>query len=214
MRLVLFDIDDTLIRADSEVLWCHYLTREGLFDMSRIDEFEAAYRRGTLDYDEFIAFQLAPLAAMELEELFARREHFLEAEIRPRLCGVLCERVRAHHESGDQVLAVSAAHDFLAEPIARMAGIDEGLYTSAERLGAGYTGSVSGQPCFQEGKILRVEAWLSDAGMSWEGLQGSWFYSDSHNDLPLLRRVDNPVAVRPDEVLRRVAGEAQWEVIE
>jgi HAD superfamily hydrolase (TIGR01490 family) len=213
MRLVLFDIDDTLIWADSEVLWCHYLTREGLFDMSRIDKFEAAYRGGTLDFDEFMTFQLAPLAALEPQLLFSHRERFLEAEIRPRLCEVLGERVRAHREDGDRVLAVSAAHDFLAEPIAHMAGIDDGLYTTAERDGPGFTGRVAGQPCFQDGKVVRVEDWLAGAGTSWEGLQDSWFYSDSRNDLPLLRLVDHPVAVRPDDMLRQVATESNWEVI-
>jgi len=214
MRLALFDIDDTLIEADCEVLWCHYLTREGLFDMARIEQFERDYRAGELDYGEFISFQLAPLAQMEQGALYAHRETFLEGEIRPRLCSLLRERVRQHREAGDRLLAISAAHDFLADPIARMAGIDEGLYTQAERDESGFTGRFTGQACFQEGKILRLEAWLHAAGLSWDALADSWFYSDSHNDLPLLRRVRNPVVVRPDAKLRQVAEEGAWEVIE
>jgi HAD superfamily hydrolase (TIGR01490 family) len=214
MRLALFDIDDTLIRADCEVLWSRYLTRNGLHDMSRIDEFQDAYRRGTLDYGAFTDFQLAPLASIEEVALVSHRDHFLEAEIRPRVCKLLHGRVQWHQDRADRVLAVSAAHDFLAAPIAGMVGIDEGLYTAAERDESGYTGRVSGQPCFQEGKIARVEAWLAGRGAVWRELQGTWFYSDSHNDLPLLRRVDHPVAVRPDARLRRVAVDASWEVIE
>jgi phosphoserine phosphatase len=44
-------------------------------------------------------------------------------------------------------------------------------------------------------------------------MQDSWFYSDSHNDLPLLKLVDHPVAVDPDEKLARYAKEANWPII-
>ena len=213
MRLALFDIDDTLIRCDSEFRWCEFLTRSGLCDMSGIDRFCRDYEAGELNFDEFAHFQLSPLTLFETAEIEAHRDRFLAQEILPQICATVQERVAEHRARGDQILAVSAAHDFLAAPIARMAGIEEGLYTMAEHDGTRYTGSVAGTPCFRQGKCAHVDAWLAERGVEWSQLETSWFYSDSHNDLPLLRRVEHPVVVRPDEVLREVARAENWEVL-
>lgn len=214
MRLALFDIDDTLIRGDCEVLWSRYLTREGLYDMSEIERFCEEYHAGTLDYDAFTRFQLAPLAALGGEVVREHRERFLAEEIAPLVCELLQERIADHRERGDVLLAISAAHDFLAKPISRMAGIDAGLYTLAERDGRGFTGRTFGRACFREGKIGCLEDWLDENGVDWASLEDTWFYSDSHNDLPLLRKVAHPVVVRPDDALREVAARDDWELIE
>jgi len=214
MRLALVDIDQTLILKDSETLWCRYLTRNGIYDMSRIEGFYRDYIAGQLDFDAFARFQLEPLARLDPELLRQHRARFLEEEIVPTLCETLRRRIADHQGRGDQVLVVSAAHDFLAAPIARMAGIEDGLFTMTEREGRGFTGRVRGLPCFREGKVKHVEAWLAERGLGWSDLEDSAFYSDSHNDLPLLRRVRRPVAVRPDAELLRVAREESWEVIE
>jgi HAD superfamily hydrolase (TIGR01490 family) len=210
-RLALFDLDDTLIRGDCEVLWSRFLTREGLHDMSRIEVFCEEYRAGTLDYGEFCAFQLAPLVKLGGERARELRHLFVETEVLPRLCETVVGRARAHLERGDRVLVVTAAQDFLARPIARLVGIEEGLYTRAERDGREFTGRTVGTPCFREGKITCLEEWRTELGLSWEALGETWFYSDSHNDLPLLRRVDRPVVVRPDERLAAVAAQEGWE---
>lgn len=209
--LALFDVDDTLLRGDCEVLWSRFLTREGLHDMSEIERFCAEYRAGTLDYEEFCRFQLAPLVALGGERARELRGRFLEAEVLPRLCETVLTRVRAHLAAGDRVLVITAAQDFLGRPVARLAGIQEGLYTSAERVGREFTGRTIGTPCFREGKVRRLDEWLAEEGLDRGSLAEIWFYSDSHNDLPLLRSVDRPVVVRPDERLAAVASEQGWE---
>lgn len=214
MHLALFDIDETLIRKDCETLWCHYLTREGIYDMSRIEKFALDYQDGTLDFDAFARFQLEPLIRLSREELVHHRQTFLADEIFPTQCEIMSSRVAEHRERGDQLLVVSAAHDFLAEPVAEMIGISEGLFTVAEQEGCTYRGKVEGAPCFREGKVTKVTSWLAGKDLDWESLESSWFYSDSHNDLPLLKRVQHPVAVRPDQKLRQVALERDWEIIE
>lgn len=214
MQLALFDIDDTLVRGDSEELWCRFLTDREVWDLSGIDRYVRDYAAGTLDIGAFMAFILAPLTALPLEELREQRARFLEEEIRPRLSVEGCRRVEAHRARGHAVLAVSAAHDFLAAPIAALCGIDEGLWTVGEREGERYTGRIAGTPCFREGKIARLDDWLASRGASWDEVAESWFYSDSHNDLPLMQRVDTPVAVRPDPELRERATRLGWEIVE
>ncbi|MFT7485755.1 MAG: HAD superfamily hydrolase (TIGR01490 family) [Candidatus Paceibacteria bacterium] len=214
MRLALFDIDGTLIRCDSEFRWCEFLTRNGLFDMSDIDRYCADYEAGQLDFEEFARFQLAPLAALDQDLLFDQRERFLREDIAPEICELLQQRIQVHRQRGDQVVSISAAHSFLADPIARMTGIEQNLCTIAAHDGQRFTGEVQGEPCFQEGKLVHIDNWLESQGMSWDQLEASWFYSDSHNDLPLLRRAETAIAVRPDKVLTRIAAELGWELIE
>lgn len=214
MRLALFDIDETLIRCDSEFRWCRFLTSNGLYDMSDIDRFSDDYHAGELDFAAFSRFQLAPLVSLGQADLDSILQRFLTEEIGPEICDLLQSRVARHRAAGDTLLVVSAAHDFLAAPIARLAGIDDGLYTTAAHNGVGYTGGIVGEPCFQAGKIAHVTTWLGERGLTWSDLEDSWFYSDSHNDLPLLQLVTHPIAVRPDPTLRRVAERDAWEVIE
>jgi HAD superfamily phosphoserine phosphatase-like hydrolase len=95
-------------------------------------------------------------------------------------------------------------------PIAQQYGIDHLIATEPERLDGHYTGEVDGEPSFREGKVNRLNRWLQEYG---EDMQGSWFYSDSHNDLPLLEIVEHPVAVDPDETLAEIAKERDWEIL-
>lgn len=213
MRLALFDIDETLILDDSEVLWCRYLTRNDIYDMSRIEVFCQEYEQGQLDYDAFVSFQLEPLVALPEDALLKHRQAFLESEIAGRFCPMLAERIQEHRKQGHQVLVVSAAHDFLAAPITAMAGIEDGLFTMAERADTGYTGKLAGTPCFREGKVTCVTNWLEARDLDWTSVERSWFYSDSQNDLPLLEKVDHPIIVRPDPTLKAIASERGWELI-
>ncbi|MBT4605369.1 MAG: HAD-IB family hydrolase, partial [Thiotrichales bacterium] len=73
-----------------------------------------------------------------------------------------------------------------------------------------YSGKVAGLPSYQAGKITRLNEWLKQQQIS---MEGSTFYSDSHNDLPLLEHVDHPVAVDPDETLRATANEQGWAIL-
>jgi HAD superfamily hydrolase (TIGR01490 family) len=107
-------------------------------------------------------------------------------------------------------LIITATNAFVTAPIAERLGVPNLLATDPEVRDGRYTGKVAGIPCFQDGKVQRLDSWLTDRQ---ESLDGSYFYSDSHNDLPLLQRVSHPVAVDPDERLREYSRSRGWPVI-
>ena len=215
MELAIFDLDNTLIAGDSDYLWGRFLAREGVVDPDRYERenqrFYDQYRAGTLDIFEFLRFSLEPLARLPRATLEALRERFLREAIEPNLLPRAQALVESHRAAGRLPVVITATNRFVTEPIVRRYGIDVLLATEPAVDEAGrFTGEVAGTPCFQEGKVARLEAWLAEKGLD---LAGSWFYSDSHNDLPLLERVENPVAVDPDTRLRALAEARGWPVI-
>ncbi len=215
MAIALFDLDETLIDGDSDYLWGRFLAREGVVDGARYEaenrRFYEDYLRGTLDIDAFLRHQLAPLAALEPDRLEDLRGRFLREEIEPRILPAARALVARHRAAGDRPVIITATNRFITGPIARLLGVEDLIATEPERGPDGrYTGRHVGIPAFREGKVRRLRAWLAERGLD---LAGSWFYSDSHNDLPLLELVEHPVAVDPDPRLARVARERGWPVI-
>ena len=214
MSLAIFDLDNTLLGGDSDYLWGQFLVERGLVDgvfyERENQRFYDQYRAGTLDIYEFLTFMLRPLASNPLAELLNWRAQFLEAKIRPILLPRAMELVQQHRTAGNTLLIITATNRFITEPIAEMLGVPNLLATEPEFLDGRYTGRPAGIPCFQQGKVKRLNAWLAATG---HDLAGSWFYSDSHNDLPLLSRVTYPVAVDPDEALAEYAQTRGWPMI-
>lgn len=215
MSIAIFDLDNTLIADDSDYLWGQFLVDQGIVDKDSYEQanahFYEQYRQGTLDIAEFLAFSLKPLADNAPGRLYAWREQFIDTVIRPLQLQAAHELVGKHRARGDTLLVITATNRFVTEPIVRLYGIDNLLATTPEFVGGRYTGRYQGEPCFREGKVVQLRAWLQESG---ETLHGSHFYSDSHNDLPLLRLVDHPVAVNPDEALRAHAESAGWPVLD
>ncbi|MDD2722396.1 MAG: HAD-IB family hydrolase [Methylovulum sp.] len=214
MSLAIFDLDNTLIGDDSDYLWGQFLVDQGVVDK---DVYEAAnakfyddYKQGTLDIVEFLGFSLKPLAEHEPAQLYQWRGQFIRDIITPILLKPAQQLIDKHKARGDTLLVITATNRFVTEPIVQLYGIEHLLATTPEMLDGRYTGKFIGAPCFQSGKITHLEAWLQDTE---ENLQDSWFYSDSHNDLPLLQRVAHPVAVNPDDKLAAFAKTAHWPVI-
>jgi HAD superfamily hydrolase (TIGR01490 family) len=214
LSLVLFDLDNTLLAGDSDYLWGQFLVEQGIVDGDAYaqanERFYAQYREGRLDIAEFLRFALQPLAAHEPARLYAWREAFIEQKIQPILLDAASEVIEKHRQAGDLLVVITATNRFVTEPIAQLYGIEHLIATTPEFRDGRYTGRFEGTPCFQEGKVTRLAEWLAETG---HGLDGSWFYSDSHNDLPLLAKVSNPVAVDPDETLLGVAQARGWPVI-
>jgi HAD superfamily hydrolase (TIGR01490 family) len=214
VTLALFDLDNTLLAGDSDYLWGRFLIEQGIVDGDEYEQrnqaFYDQYRVGRLDIHEFLAFQLQPLAAHSLEQLQRWRQAFLERMIEPIILPAARELVARHRLNGDTLVIVTATNRFITEPIAARFGVDHLLATEVEMRAGRYTGRAAGTPCFRHGKVERLEQWLATAN---EDLAGSWFYTDSHNDLPLLERVTNPIAVDPDETLRTEALARNWTVI-
>lgn len=214
MSLAIFDLDNTLISDDSDYLWGQFLVDQGIVNKEQYEEANAKfyedYKQGNLDIIEFLHFSLAPLADNEPEQLYQWRTQFIEEIIKPIQLKPAIRLVNKHRFKGDTVMIITATNRFVTEPIAKLFGIDILLATTPEFIKGRYTGKFEGIPCFQEGKVDLLNQWLED---SEETMENSSFYSDSFNDLSLLKLVTHPVAVDPDDKLRNYAVKENWSCI-
>jgi HAD superfamily hydrolase (TIGR01490 family) len=217
MILTLFDLDNTLLSCDSDYEWGQFLVDRGVLVREEYEAQNAAfydqYKAGTLDIHEFLGFALRPLALHQPADLERWHADFMASRIRPAISAAAKALVQRHLDAGDLCAVVTATNSFVTGPIAREFGIAHLLATDPERVAGRFTGRVAGVPCFREGKIQRVEAWLEAQGRRLADFGQSSFYSDSHNDLPLMERVSRPVAVDPDPTLAAAARARGWPVI-
>jgi len=215
VRLAIFDLDNTLLGGDSDHAWGEFLCRIGAVDEAAYqaanDRFYRQYQQGTLDINEFLAFALRPLSQHSLTQLELWHRQFMHECIEPLMLPAAKSLIERHREQGDLPMIITATNAFVTRPIATRLGIDILLATEPELLNGQYTGRLQGIPCFQEGKVTRLQQWLDETGHS---LSGSYFYSDSRNDLPLLEQVEHPVAVNPDETLASIARERNWPILD
>lgn len=214
VSLAIFDLDNTLLGGDSDYLWGRFLVEQGIVDGERYERenqrFYDEYKAGRLDIFEFLQFSLRPLAEHDLATLERWREQFMAEKIAPIMLPAARELLASHRQQGHFLLIITATNLFVTAPIARAFGVDAILATEPELVDGRYTGQVAGIPCFQQGKVQRLEQWLEHTGRN---LEESWFYSDSHNDLPLLEQVAHPVAVDPDEILSSHAQAKGWPLL-
>ncbi|SRR5690554_505077 len=217
MTLAIFDLDNTLIAGDSDHLWGEFLVQQGLVDKetfkAKNDQFYQDYLAGELDIFAYQKFVLGFLAQHSLVELANWHQQFMDENITPILLPKAFELIAKHREQGHFIMIITATNDFITAPIADAFAVDHLIAVTAERDEyGGYTGNVAGTPSFHEGKITRLNEWLAENPSY--SMEGSYFYSDSHNDLPLLNLVDHPVAVNPDEKLTAVAQEKGWPIMD
>lgn len=213
MRLTLFDLDNTLLDGDSDYEWGRFLVDRGVVDADAYERgnraFHADYLNGALDIHAFQRFSQQPLLDNPLERMLALRDQFIAERIRPRIAAGAPGLIRRHRERNDTLVIITATNRFVTQPIAELLGIPNLLATEPEIADGAYTGGIQGVPCYQNGKITRLEQWLADNGP----FEGTGAYSDSHNDLPLLAFSDRPVAVDPDERLAAEARRRDWPVV-
>jgi HAD superfamily hydrolase (TIGR01490 family) len=214
-RLILFDLDNTLLSGDSDFEWAQFLIEQGVLDRELYEarnlQFYEQYKAGTLDIHEFLDFQLKPLSRHPRAQLDAWHRDYMAAKVRPMVRAGARALIERHR--GDLCAVITATNSFVTAPIARELGVAHLIATEPETRGTEFTGRVAGIPCFREGKVSRLQAWLAGRGTALEAFSESWFYSDSLNDLPLLDRVSHPVAVDPDDTLRAHAAQRGWAVI-
>lgn len=214
MQLTFFDLDKTLLSGDSDYEWNRFLVDEGVVDRARYaaanERFAGDYAAGALDIHAYQRFALQPLIDLPFAQIDALRQRFVAERIEP----VVAEQARAviahHHDRGDRVAIITATNRFVTEPIAAHLGIDHLIATDPEIVNGAYTGAIAGTPSFQDGKIERARAFVAEQATPFEHIT---FYSDSHNDLPLLRWADTAIAVDPDEILAAAAREAGWPIV-
>ncbi len=215
MALAIFDLDNTLIAGDSDHLWGEFLIAEGLVNEAQYrkqnDQFYEDYKAAQLDIDAYLRFALSPLPDRSPAEWQQIHQRYLEKSIKPLLLPAATKLLQEHRQRGDYLLIITATNGFITRPIAELLGVDDILATDPEVVNGRYSGGYLGTPCFADGKVVNLQQWLQNSEHS---LQGSYFYSDSINDLPLLEQVSFPVAVNPDEQLEAVATANQWPVLD
>ncbi len=214
MALAIFDLDNTLLGGDSDYLWGRYLAESAIVDPQSYHDTNLAfyndYQSGQLDINAFLQFVFEPLAKNSMQDLLAWRADYLQQKILPIILPKGLELIEQHRQRGDTLLIITATNSFLTTPIAELLKIDHLIATDPEMLDGRYTGKVFGVPSFQHGKVERLQHWLAEHQ---QDLAGSYFYSDSHNDLPLLEQVDTPIAVDPDDKLAEVARQRDWKIL-
>jgi HAD superfamily hydrolase (TIGR01490 family) len=217
-KVALFDLDHTLLPIDSDYSWGEFTQQIGWTDpvefKRRNDEFYAHYVAGTLDVHDYVRFAVEALRTRGPEAYREAHARFMQEWITPKVRAAARELVRGHQERGDLVAIVTATNELVTRPIATAFGVPELIAVELERDGSGWiTGEIAGVPSMREGKVVRVTHWLAAQGLDWLDVE-STFYSDSLNDLPLLERVDHPVATNPDPRLRAIALERGWRILD
>ncbi|MCK5666705.1 MAG: HAD family hydrolase [Thiotrichaceae bacterium] len=214
MSLAIFDLDNTLIGGDSDYLWGEFLVEKKLvnqeFYKQANQRFYNEYKAGTLDIYEFLEFSLAPLSQHPMQQLNEWHQEFMNTKIMSIWLKKAEDLLAQHRKKNDFLLIITATNHFVTAPIAEKLGVDDIIATMPEQINQQYTGKVAGIPCFQEGKVKRLSQWLVENNHC---LDGSYFYSDSYNDLPLLLEVTYPIAVDPDEKLQHYAMDNNWPII-
>ncbi len=216
-NLALFDLDNTLLAGDSDYNWSLFLIGEGLLDakthQERNEQFYLDYKNGSLDIVKFLEFQLKPLSQHPKKFLDELHLKYMDKVIRPMMTQKAQNLVNKHKAAGDLCLVITATNSFVTKPIATAYGIEHLIGTDPEMVNGEYTGGVSGVPSFKEGKVTRINQWLAEHGQQLSDFETSYFYSDSHNDLPLMKLVTNPVAVDADDTLKAYAAKQGWPAI-
>ena len=218
-RLALFDLDNTLLAGDSDHAWGEFLISRNLVDAeshrATNDSYYSQYLAGELDIHGYVRFTVDPVTQLDQAARTALHNEFMASTVDAMILPKGRALIQQHKEAGDTCIIITATNDFVTAPIARELGIDILLATTLDIEDGRITGKIEGVPCYQDGKISKLEDWLVEHTTAEQGLsmQNAVFYSDSINDLPLLQRVDEPVAVDPDPKLEQVACERNWQVI-
>ena len=214
MALAIFDLDHTLLSGDSDHTWGQFLVDKKIVDSSHYekqnDYFYEQYKAGALDIQEYLTFVLKPLTKNPLATMLSLREEFVQDRIKPLITQKALDLISKHRQAGDDLLIITATNAFITRPIATLLGFEDLIAPEPEIIDGNYTGRITGIPSFHQGKVTRLEMWLAEKALN---LDGAFFYSDSHNDLPLLNLVDNPVAVDSDEILTATAKRNGWPIM-
>lgn len=216
--LALFDLDHTLLPIDSDYEWGRFLVRIGVLDSATHERenqrFYRQYHEGTLDIAEYLAFALQPLARSPRAEVLGWHQQFMAEVVQPALRPEAFALVQHHLDAGHLCAVVTATNAFVTRPIAHALGFEHLVATEVEEQDGQYTGRSVGTASFRAGKVVRTQEWLGTMAKDLASFERTWFYSDSMNDLPLLKAVTNPVATNPDARLRVAAQDQGWPILQ
>jgi HAD superfamily hydrolase (TIGR01490 family) len=216
--IALFDLDHTLLTLDSDEAWVDFLIEQGTLERSEFEranhDLVARYRAGQATSLEFTYFYMSTLVNRDPAVLNDWHARYLPTKIRPAISKAARELLDKHRAAGHLRVLTTATGRFIVAPIARELGLENVIATEPEMKDGRFTGKVAGTPNMREGKVTRLHAWLAERSRALEDFDQSWFYSDSINDLPLLKRVTHPIAVNADPSLAALARTKGWPQIE
>jgi HAD superfamily hydrolase (TIGR01490 family) len=215
-KLALFDLDNTLLEGDSDHAWGEFLISNNLVEedahREKNDYFYDQYKQGALDIHGYVAFTLEPVMQLDSTQRTQLLAQFMEQSVGPIILDKGRELVHAHLEVGDFCIIITATNEFISTPIAKLFDADLLIATELQTIGDKYNGKIAGTPCYQDGKVSKLNAWIDQQETRFN-LSDAVFYSDSINDLPLLQEVATPVAVDPDQRLRDKAESKGWKIL-
>ena len=217
MNLAIFDLDNTLLDGDSDYNWAQFLIKEGLVDKKSHDAFNKKfyddYNAGKLDIYEFCEFQFKFFKDNSRDFTDKLLKHYVAEYAKPMITDKARNLVKQHKANGDVLLIITATNSYITKPIANLIGINNHIGTDLEEINGEFTGKAKGIPSFREGKVERLNLWLKEQKLTFGNFEKTFFYSDSQNDIPLLKIVTNPVATNPDEILQKEAIKNKWPII-
>ena len=216
--LALFDLDHTLIPIDSDFEWGEFTIGLGWCDATefkrRNTEFFEQYRAGTLDIHAYVRFATQAIREQGPAKAAAGHARFMQQVVQKNITPQALALVQQHRLAGDELVIVTATNAFVTRPIADAFGVAELIAVELAQDAQGLlTGDISGTPSAREGKVVRMEQYLTSRGLAWTDLHTT-FYTDSMNDIALLEKVTVPVATNPDPQLRALAVERGWRILE
>ncbi|HEY8027312.1 MAG TPA: HAD family hydrolase [Burkholderiaceae bacterium] len=218
MNLALFDLDHTLIPIDSDYEWGQFMCRIGAVNAATFEarnkEFFAQYQAGTMDPVAYLEFALGHLARFKRSQLDEMHKQFMDEVIKPTILPEAHALLQKHRDAGDLVAIVTATNRFVTAPIAQALGVEHLIAAEPEENAEGeLTGHLKGVPTSGHGKVVHTHAWLAGMDKTLNSFPQTWFYSDSHNDIPLLSVVTHPVATNPNSTLTTHAQAKGWPII-
>jgi len=207
-----FDLDNTILIGTSGLMYLRYLlqTPDASFSTKLNATLQAArYRFAMIDYTA-VAVKLVDSVSNSSEEV-AREvyQDFYDEVLANKISPLARQRIAEHQAQGHLVAVISAATQYVVEPVARAVGVADVLCTRLEVKNGLFTGQVIEPPCFGQGKVYYARQFLQQHGAT---LADAYFYTDSDVDLPLLELVGHPVAVNPDRRLTQVARQRGWPI--
>jgi len=211
MKFIIFDLDDTLLCGDCEREWINFLFSKGLLKDPEtiLNKFDLEYRKGVLNFIEYSSFIQKPIKGLSREKVNIFVDEFIQKKIK-NLTDSLTRKLLDEAKSANKVLIASGSHDFLVRRIANFFGINSSIGTPVEIKNDIFSGKLSGEPTFAQGKVRAVEKWCSQNNQK---IKESIFYSDSINDLPMLEACGLPIVVDPDEKLKKISEERAYKII-
>ena len=207
-----FDFDNTLIAGYSVQSFLQEQLTSGAMTAQEFAAQAAATARYSLGRIGFSGLVAATAKSMRGQAEY-KFEEFGERVFKKHVAGAIYPEAReileAHREKGHTIAIVSSATRYQIEPAARELGIDYLMCTELVVEDGVFTGDIVRPTCWGDGKRLAAEDFSDEMNTD---LDESFFYTDSHEDLPLLDAVGRPRVLNPNTKLSRIARRRSWPV--